>query len=161
MADRLSRYEQTRCYRLGWAFERIGWAAMAVIIAGAVAGVFGGGSLSSVEAAAGDVLAARYPRFARADAPLELEIEWTPPQRSTSLWIARAYLDQFEIDEVRPGPAETTFDRDRIYYTFRATEPNERVQVVFRLRPQHGGRFVGSLGVDADARIELRQLIFP
>jgi hypothetical protein len=41
------------------------------------------------------------------------------------------------------------------------TEPNERVQVAFRLRPQHGGRLVGSLGIDGDARLELRQLIFP
>ena len=159
MAGRLSRYEQTRCYRLGWAFERIGWVAMALTIAAAAAGVFGGGSLSSVEVSAGDVLMARYPRFARADAPLELQIEWAP-QRNTTLWIGREYLDQFEIEELRPAPAATTFDRERIYYTFRSTEPDQRVEVAFRLRPQHAGRLVGSLGVD-EASLELRQLIFP
>ena len=161
MARSLSRYEHTRCYRLGWAFERAGWVAMAAIIGGAIVGIFGHGSLSLVEVTAGDALAARYPRFARADAPLELDIEWTSRQDDTAIWIARDYLDQFAVDEVRPTPSGTTFDRDRIYYTFRTRRPDDRIQVAFRLRPQHGGRVVGSLGVDTEARVEVRQFVFP
>jgi hypothetical protein len=161
MAGTLSRYERTRCFRLGWLFERSGWAAMALIIGGAAAGVFGGGALSSVEASAGETLTVRYPRFARAHAPLEVEVEWTPLERSAAIWIARAYLEEFEVEEVLPAPAETTFDGRRIYYMFRAAAPNERVRVAFRLRPERGGRLVGSLGIGAEASVELRQLVFP
>jgi hypothetical protein len=161
MAGSLSRHEHTRCYRLGWIFERTGWVIMAVIIVGAIAGVFGHGSFSVIEVRAGDALTVRLPRFARAGAPLELDIEWSSQQDETAMWIARDYLDQFEVDEVRPPPVATTFDRERIYYTFRTRRPRDRVEVALRLRPLHGGRLVGSLGVDTEARVEVRQLIFP
>ena len=161
MADSLSRYAHTRCYRLGWIFERTGWVLMAVIIGAALLGFFGGGALSAVPAAAGDALAVRYPRFARANAPLELVIEWAPQQVEATIWISRPYIDQFAVEEVLPAPAGSTFDRERVYYTFRTNRPDERVAVVFRLRPDRGGRLTGSLGIDAAGTIELRQLIFP
>jgi hypothetical protein len=134
---------------------------MAVIIVGAIAGIFGHGSSSVVEVTAGDGLTARFPRLARADAPLELDVEWTAARGETAMWIARDYLDQFDVDEVRPPPVATTFDRTRIYYTFLTRRPGDRVQVVFRLRPQHGGRLVGLLGSDTEATVEVRQLVFP
>ncbi len=161
MAGSLSRYQHTRCFRLGWVFERTGWVVMAAVAAAAAAGIFGGGWLSDVEVAAGETLAARYPRFARANAPLELAVEWTPQQGDATLWLSRAYLDQFAIEEVRPTPSATTIDRERIYYTFQTHRSQDRVQVVFRLRPDHGGRLSGSLGIEAAAAVELRQLIFP
>jgi hypothetical protein len=161
MAGSLSRYEHTRCFRLGWIFERTGWTIMAVVAAAAVAGVLGDGLLRVVEVAAGETLAARYPRFARAGAPLELTVEWMPQQSDATLWISRAYLDEFAVEEVRPTPSATTFDRERIYYTFRTNRPDDRVQVRFRLRPGHAGRLTGSLGIEAAAAVELRQLIFP
>jgi hypothetical protein len=162
MVEGLSRYQRTRCYRLGWTFERSGWAAMAIVVAGATAGLFGNGSLSSAEVNAGETLAARYARFGRAGSPLELSVEWTPqPGGEAALWIARAYLDQFAVEEVRPVPASTAFDRERIYYTFRAIRADDRIHVAFRLRPEHSGRMVGTLGVEAGAAVELNQLIFP
>jgi protein-L-isoaspartate(D-aspartate) O-methyltransferase len=160
MADSLSRYERTRCQRLGWVFERTGWVLMALIVAAAVAGVFGGGSMSYVEVTVGEV-AARYPRFARADAPLDLVVEWTPQARDATIWVSRAYLEQFAVEEVRPPPSGTTLSSERIYYTFRTERAGDRIRVVFRLRPDHGGRLGGSLGLDAEPTIELRQLIFP
>ena len=108
MADSLSRYAHTRCYRLGWIFERTGWVLMAVIIGAALLGFFGGGALGAVHAAAGDALAVRYPRFARANAPLELVIEWAPQQVEATIWISRPYIDQFADEEVLPAPAGST-----------------------------------------------------
>jgi protein-L-isoaspartate(D-aspartate) O-methyltransferase len=161
MAGSLSRHQRTRCHRLSWVFERTGWALMALIVAGAVAGFFGGGSLSFVDVSAGEALVARYPRFARANAPLDLAVEWTARQGDATIWISRAYLDQFAVEELLPTPSGTTLDSERIYYTFRTQSPDDRIRVVFRLRPDHGGRLTGSLGVDAEATLELRQLIFP
>jgi hypothetical protein len=161
MAGSLSRHELTRCYRRGWRFERLGWVAMIAVAVGAAAGVFGNGALSSVEVTAGDALVARYPRYARAEAPLELELEWSSQTGDTVLWVARAYLDEFTVEAVQPAPSGTTFDSERIYYSFRAIRPDDRVRVEFRLRPKHGGRLVGTLGVTAETKVELRQMIFP
>jgi hypothetical protein len=161
MARALSRYGHTRCFRLGWAFERAGWVVMATIVCSAVAGLFGDGPFSSVEATAG-ALAARYPRFARAHAPLDVDVEWATTENEADVWIARAYLDEFEIDDVRPAPAAVTLERDRVYYTFRLSGESDRARVSFRLRPEHAGRIGGALGVGSNAEVvELRHLIFP
>jgi len=103
MAADFSRYQLTRCHRLGWTLERIGWGFMAATMLAAVVGLFGGGWLSSAETSGTDAATVRYPRFGRAHAPLELEVEWAAGPRDAVLWIERAYLDGFAIEEVRPG----------------------------------------------------------
>ena len=49
MAANFSRYQLTRCHRLGWTLERIGWGFMAATMLAAVVGVFGDGWLSAAE----------------------------------------------------------------------------------------------------------------
>ena len=134
---------------------------MAGVLLGAGAGLFGGGLLSGGEATAGDELTVTYPRFARAHAPFDLAVEWLPRQLEASLWVSRAFLDDFEIAEIRPTPSAVTAGHDRIFYTFRTSKPNERVGVTFRLKPEHGGAFRGRIGSGDDLAVEVRQLAFP
>ena len=47
MAANFSRYQLTRCHRLGWTLERIGWGFMAATMLAAVVGLFGDGLLST------------------------------------------------------------------------------------------------------------------
>jgi len=161
MAGTPSRYERTRCFRRGWAFERTGWIAMAAISIAAGAGLFGNGPLSGRQATARDELIVHYPRFLRAHAPLELSVEWLPRQQDADLWIARSYLDTFEIEEILPPPAAVTIGASRIYYTFRAREPAARIGARFRLRPKHGGRISGRIGSADELEVEVRQFVFP
>jgi hypothetical protein len=160
MASNPSRYERTRCFRRGWVFERAGWTAMAAMLAAAAAGLFGHGWLSESEAAAGGELTVKYSRFGRAHSPLELAIDWLPREQEPALWISRSYLDAFEIDEVRPTPSAVTLAPDRIYYTFRSSEPAARVEVTFMLKAEHGGAYRGRVGIDR-LEVEVRQFVFP
>jgi hypothetical protein len=159
MAGIPSGYERTRCVRRGWVFERVGWVAMAVVAAAGAAGLFGDGWLSRAEARAGDELAVTYPRYARAHGSLRVTIDWLSRGDAT-LWIARSYLDGFEIHEIRPVPTTVTAAPERIYYTFRALERDGRIRVDFTLKPSHGGAFRGRLGA-ADTDVEVRQFVFP
>lgn len=161
MAEGPSRYEHTRCFRRGWVFERIGWIAMAATMIATAAGLFGNGLLSRSEATAGEALTLRYPRFCRAQAPHDLVIEWLPRREEATLWFSRSYLDDFEIQEIRPTPAAVIADAERIYYTFRAREPRARVGVRFTLKPEHGGSFRGRIGSDDELNVEVRQFVFP
>ncbi|HSC15908.1 MAG TPA: hypothetical protein VLI71_12360 [Gammaproteobacteria bacterium] len=156
-----SRYERTRCFRRGWMFERVGWIAMAAILAAAVVGLFGHGWLSESESAAGDALIVKYSRFCRAHSPLELSVDWLPRGQEPTLWIARSYLDEFEIEEIRPTPSAVTLEADRIHYAFRSSQPGARVEVMFRLKAEHGGPYRGRIGVDGGLDVEVRQLVFP
>jgi len=161
MAFRPSRYERTRCIRRGWTFERAGWIAMAIALLGAAAGLFGGGGLSDSEARAGDELTVKYPRFFRAHGPFALTVEWLPRQQQASLWISRAFLDDFEIAGIQPAPSAITASRDRIYYAFGASEPTFRVGVTFRLKSERGGSFRGCIGSGDDLAVEIRQFAYP
>jgi len=166
MAANFSRYQLTRCHRFGWTLERIGWGFMAATMLAAVGGVFGDGWLSAAETRGRGAAAVRYPRFGRAHSPLELEVGWTVGARDAAgpdavLWIDRAYLDDFAIEEVRPPPVAVTLDSERIQYSFRVSEPNVRVAVEFTLRADHGGVFSGSLGFGDEPGLTVRQYIFP
>ena len=161
MSSNPSRYERTRCFRRGWIFERVGWIAMAAILAAAAVGLFGHGWLSESESAAGDELIVRYTRFGRAHSPIELSVDWLPRGQEPTLWIARSYLDEFEIEEIRPTPSAVTLDAGRIRYSFRSSPPGARVEVKFRLKAQHGGPYRGRIGVDDGLDVEVRQLVFP
>lgn len=133
---------------------------MGAVLIAAAAGLFGNGWLSEREVGAGDSFMVRYPRFARAHSPFELGVDWVLRQQEAALSISRAYLDDFEIAEIHPTPSAVTAGPDRIYYTFRASDPHAHVGVTFTLRPKHGGRFSGSVG-SRDASVEVRQLVYP
>lgn len=133
---------------------------MSAIVAGAAAGVFGDGTLSDARTANGG-LAVDYPRFGRAQAPLELAVEWSATAPHAVLWIARDYLDRFAIDEVRPPAADVTVGADRVFYTFRTRGAETRVAVRFTLRPKRAGAVRGRLGLGAGPEVETRQWLFP
>lgn len=166
MAANFSPYQVTRCHRFGWTLERIGWGFMAATMLAAVVGVFGDGWLSVAETRGPGGAAVRYPRFGRAHSPLVLKVEWTVGPRVAAvpdpvLWIDRAYLDDFAIEEVRPPPVAVTLDSERIQYSFRVSEPNVRAAVEFTLRANHGGIFSGSLGFGEEPGLTVRQYVFP
>jgi protein-L-isoaspartate(D-aspartate) O-methyltransferase len=141
-------------------FERSGWIAMAVIAMAAGLGVFGDGWLSKADASAGAALRVEYPRFGRAQAPLEMTVDWQP-QQGAALTITRSYLEQFAIEEIRPTPAAVSVGPDSIHYTFRAVDPEARIRVSFRLKPQRAGTLLGRIGSEDELAVEIRQLVFP
>jgi hypothetical protein len=160
MGATLTRYQRTQCYRRGWLLERIGWVAMAIVIAGAAGGVFGRGWFSETQAAAGDELTVRYSRLSRAHMPEELAVDWLPRDGEAALWIARSYLDEFEIREIRPPPSAVVGGSERIYYTFHALDATARMNVRFTLQALRGGTLRGRLGTN-DVEVVIRQLMFP
>jgi hypothetical protein len=160
MGATLTRHQRTQCYRRGWLLERTGWAAMAVVIAAAALGAFGRGWLSETHAAAGEALTVRYSRVTRAHMPQQLAVDWLPRDGEAVLWIARSYLDEFEILEIHPPPSAVVGSSDRVYYTFRMLDATARVSARFTLQASRGGTLRGRLGTD-DVEVAIRQLMFP
>lgn len=158
MAASLSRSQRTRCIRRGWIFERVGWLAMAAIIAGAAIGLFGNGWLSSLAETRGGQAAVHYPRFARAHTPFVMAIDW---QGEAVLSIDRAYLARFAITEIRPTPVAETVDADRIHYTFERRNSGTRMSAELELRARRGGRVDGTFRAGTEPELAVRQLIFP
>jgi hypothetical protein len=105
-------------------------------------------------------LRVEYPRVARARSPGEISIDCAARGTALQIWMSRAYLGDFEIDEVRPAPAEVSADEQRTYFTFRTRDPAARAHVDFTLRPRRAGTLRGSVGCD-DVSVDVRQFIFP
>jgi hypothetical protein len=133
---------------------------MAVVVVGAAGGVFGRGWLSETQTTAGEALTVRYSRLSRAHMPEELAVDWLPLNGDPVLWIARSYLDEFDIREIRPPPSAVVSSTDRIYYTFRALDTSARMNVRFTLQASRGGTLRGRLGTSG-VEVTIRQFMFP
>lgn len=133
---------------------------MAIIVAAAVAGVFGNGWLSSAEAGGASDLTVRYPRFSRSHSPIELSVEWLP-RGAPTLWFDRSYLARFRVESIRPAPAAVAVDAGRIYYTFSSRSPTARIEVDFTLEAKRGGVADGRIGSEGGQEVEWWQLMFP
>ena len=133
---------------------------MAAVAIGGAAGAFGNGWLSSARMA-NESLAVAYPRFARAHAPLTLAVAWPAAQPETVLWIARSYVDRFDIEEIHPPPVSVSAGTQRIYYAFQARDAGTLVEATFTLKPRSAGAIRGSLGVERGSEVEARHWVFP
>lgn len=77
------------------------------------------------------------------------------------LWIARSYVDGFDIEAIRPTPVVVTVGADRFYYAFRACDAGTRVAATFTLRPRNAGALRGRLGIVNGPELEARRWVFP
>lgn len=97
-----------------WRAQRVGWAAMALVVLAALLGLTGGdGWLARAEAESGDgALRLTYPRLQRLEAPVVLEAVLAAPagadQRPVELFLDDGFLRTWRIDEMQPGPERAT-----------------------------------------------------
>jgi len=148
-----------------WRFERIGWAAMLLVVAATLLGAFGRGPLSRAEAgAAGGPLHLRYERLVRHNSPAPLNLELAPgaaPDGQARVWIDHDYLEQFDVDHIVPEPESSAAGPDRTTYVFRVADPTRPARITFGLVPQGFGRLRARVGLAGQPPVELSQFVFP
>jgi hypothetical protein len=144
--------------RREWRAQQIGWIALVVFLAAALAGLFGSGPLSSARASdSGGGLAVDYQRFVRAGAAqrLQFEIE-TPGAGPVELRLSRRYLDAVRVEHVLPQPDSTTATGEWTTFVF---APGTRA-VTLDGEPLGPGRLVLSAATGAGASLALWQLAY-
>lgn len=141
-----------------WRAQQIGWIALGLFLAAAMAGLFGSGPLSSARApAAGGGLAVEYQRFVRAGAVHRLLFEIDAPGAGpVELRLSRAYLDAVRVEHVLPPPASTTATGEWTTFVF---APGTRV-VTLDGEARGPGRLVLSAATGAGASVALWQLAY-
>ena len=151
---------QLRFHRLEWRYQRIGWKLVALFLALALAGVFGGGPLShaSKQAATGRI---EYERFVRDGSPTELVI--TPAdgaaQGVSSVEINADYLAAFRVTRVTPEP--TTVRRTNGQLVFEFASSSSGALISLQIDPQQLGRHRAVVRIDGGPPLELCQFIYP
>lgn len=161
--DRLEVAEDLEFQRKAWIFERIGWAAFGAVVAGAALGLFGRGPLTNVVAAAPGGFSVDYPRFARMQSPITLEVT-LPPDPATDgsvrVWMSADYLRDVTIAAITPQPDGAELDDGRIAFIF-SRGGGGQARVSFSVEGQVPGTAFGEIGVDDGPPVAVRQFFYP
>lgn len=155
--------EALRHQRRALRAEQAGRVGMVLIVAAALAGLFGPGPLSHSTAASDDGgLEVAYSRFLRngsttgVDATLTLD----DPDAEPRLFVERDYLDTFTIEDVRPTPTEVIAHAGRLEFVF-APPGTPVVEIAFDLRPGEFGPRSGHVETGDGSTATVSQFIYP
>lgn len=149
--------------RLFWKIQRAGWVAMALVVAAALAGMFGGGPLS--RASLEDTQASwrlEYERFGRYESVQPLRLDVHPGNsRQTSVWLDRGYLADVRIDHIMPDPVREELSSDGILYVFE-WRPGERPgRITLSVTFERIGLVKGRIGRTPSFTQAFSQFVYP
>ena len=146
--------------RASWKFERAGWIGLTAFLLAGFAGVLGPGLFSGSTARDGTgAVQIRYDRSGhfRSDGTLEARVR--PGGGVASLWIDDQYLENVEIQSVRPEPSGTRTEAGGSTYLFGAGK--DPVEVRFEVSYKKAGVLRGRFGGSPGGAVEIRQFIYP
>jgi protein-L-isoaspartate(D-aspartate) O-methyltransferase len=151
----------TRFQKREWAWQRVGWIALGLILVAGSSGIFGGGPLAetSVQNASGEL---KYQRFVRrhADAEWELRLRRGAASGHADIAFDASFASQFKIVGIQPEPTAASLSGGRWIYRFDVASADDAV-VMFHIQPQHVGRHEGRISVNGAAPFTLWQFTYP
>ncbi|MDG9704801.1 GspH/FimT family protein [Streptomyces sp. DH37] len=164
-SDGLQIQEAEGFQRKEWAFERVGWAVMALILLAALLGLFGGlGVFRSVSASdASGAVTVDYPRLTRHTARTELEVATGAAavrEGQVVLTLSSDWVDGADIGRVIPEPDTWSSGPDGLRLTFLADPAPPTVRISYR--PDAIGPHPGTVTVgDGGPRVGFDQFVYP
>ena len=161
-ATSLELDQDARAQRHEWRFERSGWATIALLVAAALAGLFGDGPLAHATSRNG-AATLEYDRTVRYGTSATLTLSLPPAaggDTMATVSIDRAFLDNVDVEHIVPEPVETRASSTLVEYHFRRVESQAPLRVEFSVKgttvgPRHA-RVGTSLGP-----IVIRQFVLP
>ena len=148
--------------RRDWLAERIGWAAVAVIVAVALTGLLASGPLSRATAVApSHQLSVDYERFQRVTVATHFTFHVASATGPVELKLGPAFTSDFQIDSLQPAPLRDTQGPDGLRLTFAPPSNGGEFTMVMWCRPRHFGLVDLTVGLGAQASIRRVILIYP
>jgi hypothetical protein len=148
-----------------WVVQRVGWAAMVLIVVLALLGLFATGPLSSAATETSDgALQIEHGRFARHEALTTLELAVGPQAVANSQVQVRAsqsFLDTYSIEQIVPEPDSVALESDGVTWTFSVGELAGPGQITLLVRPERIGFQRSEIGLAGGQTLSFRQLIYP
>lgn len=147
-----------------WLVQRIGWILWAVIILGAIGGIFGPGPLSSTIAKSSDgTTQVSFNKFLHYHSSETIEIILRPERgsKTADLFLSRSLLDNLEIRKTEPESNESILEDDGVVYIFSKLSSADSVKVVLHVEYQNYGTSTGAIGLAGHALAQLNQFVYP
>ncbi len=148
-----------------WAIQRMGWAAMALLVAAALCGLFGSGPLARTTVRdARDFMQVEYDRFGRHGGNLLLQFTLAPNATGddrVTVWMDRAYWTSLAVNHITPQPVASSTALDGFTYVFSIGTRHVPAVVTFHVRPVSRGLLEAHLQLNDQGKIRFRQFIYP
>lgn len=148
-----------------WMFQRLGWGVMALVITGALLGLFGPGPLSRDIAGSPDSpIRVEYHRFWRMQSPMTLRVllgPAPPGETQARVWLERAYMEGMRVEHVTPQPERVEAGPERLTYVFALGGPVGPTAVTFVMQPESPGVLHGRAGLASGEVVDFRQWVYP
>jgi hypothetical protein len=145
-----------------WAMQRLGWLAMALVVALALAGLFSQGPLSRTTASgAGGRITVEAERFLRNAAATSITVGLEPEAAETTLRIGGDFADAFVVDAVQPQPSRATGTAEGLQLSFEAPADGARLVVRLAVRPDRLGIVESRFAAGDDSPAVIRHFIYP
>ncbi len=144
--------------------ERVGWIAMAVLLAWAIAGGFGNGWLSDRSASnESETLAVEYERFGRRENPLELTIRAREklPSEEFVVHLNRSFADGVKLERVTPLCRSMTADSSGLHLAFDTPPTADECLVTIEYRPRRVGPLHIEISAAGESTAAFDQFIYP
>lgn len=135
--------------------QRVGWVVIALVVATALLGFFGGGPVSRASAQ-GARVKVEYERFIRLGQVSRLRLTLTSGP-SSRLELSRGYLESFRVEQITPEPREVAASEDWIIYSFLGDTP---MTVIVDLTPESFGSLRGAVRGFGETLL-FRQIAYP
>lgn len=154
-----------RFHRREMAAQRIGIAAVAVLLLAALLGTFGGGGPlnDTVQPAPDGAFDLSYHRFLHRETSESLTVSVAGSAVTSDhvdLEVAAGWLERVRISAVVPEPAAETGAADGMRFQF-AADPGTPLTVQFHFRPTEVGVLDGWVRLVPRERISLTQYVYP
>jgi hypothetical protein len=146
-----------------WNAERIGWSAMAMLLTGALLGLFGNGPLSGTTGSDGSLIV-EYQRFGRHQAPLQLRVHvqaGLAKDDSLSFQLDRAFVSDVQITRITPKPDVEQPISNGIRFIWSSNVKDGSLIVTVSYQPEHIGLLTSKVSVGNAASLSIRQFIYP
>ena len=160
----LERDQHEPVLRREWRFERLGWAALALLLLAGLAGAFGDGVIASAAIRSPDhAVELRYEGIIRKDAPAELELRLAAAPQADSVVVvslSEDYLAVMEVQRVMPQPILVRTASGRIEHHLLRPDPSRSMVVHISVRANAVGSRRAILGVDGRL-MSFRQFVLP
>lgn len=151
--------------RREWRVERAAWVLAALLLALALAGLFGGGPLSWAGAGSPDgVVHVAYERFVRGHSPTTLEVRVAPQavrEGRIRLGVSQEFLETVTVESVTPQPSRVVGGTGTLVYEFDTDRAEEPLAVAFDLRAERTWLHRARIGVEGSEPVRFWQFVYP
>ena len=136
-----------------WRVQTAGWAVAAVVILGALLGLFSDGPLSHTRR--GQELSLEYQRFYRSGASASFVVALETGQNEVVL--SNRLAEDMVLETIRPTPAHTSAGPDGMHFVFDASAGG---RVFFGIRPASFGMVAGTISAGKRS-VPIKIFVYP